>query len=143
RYQRLIALNEVGVDPSAFGVSLERFHAQYAERLRSWPLSMVTTSTHDTKRGEDAAAVLVLLTEIPDEWRATVYEWAALGEAHRPRSGDASEPSRRDEYMFYQALVGAWPFGWDGEEGRAEFVARMKAFMLTATREAKDETSWV
>jgi (1->4)-alpha-D-glucan 1-alpha-D-glucosylmutase len=44
--------------------------------------------------------------------------------------------------MFYQALVGAWPFGWDGEAGRPEFVARMKAFMRKATREAKEQTSW-
>jgi len=142
RYHRLIALNDVGSDPSTFGVSLERFHAQYAERLRSWPLSMVTTSTHDTKRGEDAAALIVLLTEIPDEWRSTVFEWGALAEAHRSRAGDALAPSRRDEYMYYQALIGAWPFGWDGEEGRLEFVTRMRAFMHKATREAKEETSW-
>jgi isoamylase len=142
RYHRLIALNEVGVDPAAFGVSLERFHAQYAERLRSWPLSMVTTSTHATKRGEDAAALLVLLTEMPDEWRAAVFEWSALADAHRSHDGDAPAPSRRDEYMYYQALIGAWPFGWDGEAGRPEFIARMRAFMRKATREAKEQTSW-
>ncbi len=53
RYSRLIALNEVGGDPATFGISVERFHAECAERFRSWPLSMATTSTHDTKRGED------------------------------------------------------------------------------------------
>ncbi|HTV24534.1 MAG TPA: malto-oligosyltrehalose synthase, partial [Polyangiaceae bacterium] len=141
RYHRLIALNEVGSDPAAFGVSLERFHAQYAERLRSWPLSMVTTATHDTKRGEDAASLIVLLTEMPEEWRAAVFEWTALAEPHRSRVGDAPAPTRRDEYMFYQALLGAWPLGWDGEAGRPEFVARMRAFMHKATREAKEQTS--
>jgi isoamylase len=142
RYHRLIALNEVGADPAAFGVSLERFHAQYAERLRTWPLSMLTTSTHDTKRGEDAASVIVLLTEIPNEWRAAVHEWAALADKYKSGNGNGVAPSRRDEYMFYQALVGAWPLGWDGQAGLGEFVARMKAFMLEATREAKDRTSW-
>jgi (1->4)-alpha-D-glucan 1-alpha-D-glucosylmutase len=45
--------------------------------------------------------------------------------------------------MFYQSLVGAWPFGWDGEAGRAEFIERMQAFMQKATHEAKLETSWI
>jgi (1->4)-alpha-D-glucan 1-alpha-D-glucosylmutase len=143
RYQRLIALNEVGGDPASFGISLERFHAQYAERLRSWPLSMVTTSTHDTKRGEDAAALLALLTEIPAEWRSAVFEWADLAQKYKSSAADGQAPTRRDEYMYYQALVGAWPFGWDGESERDAFVERMKAFMLKATREAKDQTSWV
>jgi isoamylase len=143
RYPRLIALNEVGGDPASFGISLERFHAQYAERLRSWPLSMVTTSTHDTKRGEDSAALLVLLTEIPEEWRSVVYAWAALAQKHKSGAADAEAPTRRDEYMYYQALVGAWPFGWDGQAERASFVARMQAFMLDATRDAQDHTSWV
>jgi len=143
RYARLIALNEVGADPSTFGISLERYHAQYAERLRSWPLSMVTTSTHDTKRGEDAAALLVLLSEMPVEWRGAVLGWAELADRHRTPVGDARWPSRRDEYLFYQALVGAWPFGWDGESGLGEFVRRMQAFMHKAAREAKEHTSWL
>jgi isoamylase len=143
RYARLLALNEVGADPASFGISLERFHAQYAERLRSWPLSMVTTSTHDTKRGEDAAAVLVLLTEMPNEWRAAVLRWAQLGDAYKSAIGDARWPNRRDEYLFYQAVVGAWPFGWNGDSGREQFVVRMKAFMHKATREAKEYTSWL
>ncbi len=143
RYHRLIALNEVGGDPSEFGISLERFHAQYAERLRSWPLSMVTTSTHDTKRGEDAAAVIAVLTEIPREWRAAVIEWSDLALRHKSVHGDGSVPTRRDEYMFYQALVGAWPFGWDGNAGRDQFIARLQEFMDTATHEAKEETSWL
>ncbi len=143
RYQRMIALNEIGADPAEFGISLERFHAQYAERLRSWPLSMVSTSTHDSKRGEDAAATIAVLTEIPDEWRATVLEWASLAEKYKSADGDRVSPTRRDEYMYYQTLVGSWPFGWDGEEGRADFIARVQAFMHKATHEAKDETSWL
>ncbi|HWO12208.1 MAG TPA: hypothetical protein VNN80_22085, partial [Polyangiaceae bacterium] len=143
RYHRLIALNEIGGDPASFGISLERFHAQYAERLRSWPLSMVTTSTHHTKRGEDVAASLVVLTEMPDEWRDAVLEWARLAAKYKSASSEPAAPSRRDEYMYWQALVGAWPFGWDGVAGLSEFTERLKAFMQKATREAKELTSWV
>jgi isoamylase len=143
RYHRLIALNEVGGDPAAFGLSAEHFHAQYAERFRSWPLSMASTSTHDTKRGEDAAAAIAVLTELPADWRRAVMEWRRLTERYKVERNNSSVPTRGDEYMFYQGLVGAWPYGWDGEQDREEFTARMLAFMQKATKEAKLETSWV
>lgn len=143
RYHRLIALNEVGADPGQFGISLERFHAECAERWRAWPLSMLTSSTHDTKRGEDAAAAIAVLTELPEQWRASVTAWSRLAERYKTRREDTLLPSRPDEYMFYQSLVGAWPFGWDGEHERAAFIERLQAFMEKATREAKQETSWV
>ncbi len=143
RYQRLIALNEVGGNPGQFGLSIERFHAESAERWRSWPLSLLATSTHDTKRGEDAAAMLAILTEVPDEWASAVARWASWAEKYKSPHGEARAPTARDEYMFYQALVGAWPFGWDGEQGREELTLRMQAFMQKATHEAKQETSWI
>ncbi|HET9956471.1 MAG TPA: glycogen debranching protein GlgX, partial [Polyangiaceae bacterium] len=143
RYQRLIALNEVGGDPASFGLSTEAFHAQYMEQLRSWPLGMLTTSTHDTKRGEDAAARLAVLTEMPQPWRDAVREWSALNHKYRTEAERGLAPSRRDEYMYYQALLGAWPFGWDGERGLDSFIQRMQAFMQKATNEAKEETSWI
>jgi isoamylase len=143
RYNRLIALNEVGGSPATFGNSIQRFHGDCTERLRSWPLSMVTTGTHDTKRGEDAAAAIAVLTEMPDAWGQAVRRWSMQLERYRRPSGDLKIPSRQDEYLFYQALVGAWPFGWDGESGREEFTARLQAYLQKATREAKVETSWL
>jgi isoamylase len=143
RYCRLIALNEVGGDPATFGISIEHFHADSTERLRGWPLSMASTSTHDTKRGEDAAAAIVVLTEMPEQWQNAVQAWAARAERYKSSWHDLPAPTRSDEYHFYQALVGAWPFGWDGKQGRAEFVVRMQEFMRKAIREAKRETSWL
>ncbi|MGC4063327.1 MAG: malto-oligosyltrehalose synthase [Polyangiaceae bacterium] len=144
RYHRFLALNEVGGNPARFGLSTERFLAEYAERLRSWPLSMVTTSTHDTKRGEDAAAALAVLTEMPEEWRAAVKSLAEIARPHKTPAVDALLPTARDEYLYYQALVGAWPFGWNGEDLQEceVFVERMKGFMAKATKEAKQETAW-
>jgi glycogen operon protein len=142
RYHRLVALNEVGGDPGQFGVSLEEFHRQNVERLRSWPLGMVTTSTHDTKRGEDARARIAVLSEMPGEWQRAVTRWARTMARHRSPGEGGAAPSRRLEYLFYQSLVGAWPFGWDGQEGRDEFAARLLAYMEKAVREAKEETSW-
>ena len=143
RYPRLIALNEVGSDPAVFGGTIEEFHLANSARFRHWPLAMLTTSTHDTKRGEDSAARVCVLTEMPREWRRTVTQWSRVAAAFRTVGDDAALPSRRDEYMFFQALVGAWPCGWDGKVDRDAFAKRMAAFMEKATMEAKQETSWI
>jgi isoamylase len=145
RYHRLIALNEVGNDPGVFGNSIEAFHAANLERLRSWPLGMICTSTHDTKRGEDARARIATLSEIPGEWQRTVTRWSRTLARHRGGSSIGPIPSRHTEYMLYQALLGAWPFGWDGrdEATRNQLLERLLAFTQKAGREAKLETTWV
>jgi (1->4)-alpha-D-glucan 1-alpha-D-glucosylmutase len=128
RYVRMIALNEVGGDPSLFGVTPERFHAEIEHASEQWPRSMLASSTHDTKRSEDVRARLAVLSEIPGAWEVTVRRWAEHAATHR--SGPA--PDRHDEYMIYQTLVGAWPI--DAE--------RAVAYVMKAIREAKVHTSW-
>jgi (1->4)-alpha-D-glucan 1-alpha-D-glucosylmutase len=127
-FNRLVALNEVGGDPGRFGVSVEEFHRECAETQARWPRTMLATSTHDTKRGEDVRARLALLSEIPERWMAAVRRWTAINESHR--RGDW--PDRNSEYLLYQTLVGAWPIGAD----------RVTAYMEKAAREAKAHTSW-
>jgi glycogen operon protein len=142
RYLRLVNRNEVGAEPAQFAVSPEEFHGHNAERLRRWPLGMTTLSTHDTKRGEDTGARIAALTELPDEWRRAVSRWSRRAEKAKASLDGAPAPARGDEYLFYQALVGAWPYGWDGAAGRGEFAERLQAFMAKATKEAKLHTSW-
>jgi glycogen operon protein len=142
RYTRFVCLNEVGGLPSKFGTSLDEFHALNAERARSFPLSMLTTSTLDTKRGEDASARLAVLSEIPAQFQATL---SALREASAPLRASVNgraAPSPVAEYLYYQTLIGAWPPGWDGERDRGEFATRMIDFMHKAERAAKLDTSW-
>jgi (1->4)-alpha-D-glucan 1-alpha-D-glucosylmutase len=127
-YNRMIALNEVGGDPSRFGLSVEAFHAAAGDAQAQWPLSMLATATHDTKRGEDVRARLALLSEIPAQWTAAVRRWSTLADRYR----SAEWPDRNTEYFFYQTLVGAWPLD----------VERALAYMEKATREAKAFTSW-
>jgi isoamylase len=142
RYPRLLSLNEVGGDPARFGESIESFHRQNFERSRSWPLSMIATSTHDAKRGTDAASRISVLSEMPEEFARALRELSALAEGVRVRLKGRLAPSRSLEYEFYQAVVGAWPFDWDGKADRPAFIGRMKEFMLKAVREAKRESSW-
>jgi (1->4)-alpha-D-glucan 1-alpha-D-glucosylmutase len=141
RYNRLVALNEVGSDPAVFGASVAEFHRENAERARRWPHGLLTSSTHDTKRSEDVRARIAVLSELPREWRAAVNRWARLNRRAKTRVEGASAPDRNDEYLFYQTLLGVWP--WDAETPDDAFVARIEAFMLKAAREAQVHTSWV
>jgi len=127
-YNRFIALNEVGGDPSLFAVSLDAFHDAQAKAQREHPAAMLTLSTHDTKRSGDVRARLSLLSECPDEWTAAVGRWAALTDRHR--TGGWSD--RNVEYFFYQTLAGAWPLS----------IERAVQVMEKSTREAKEHTSW-
>lgn len=143
RYARLICLNEVGGNPTRFGTSVEQFHAANEERVRSWPLSMTTTSTHDTKRGEDTAARIAVLSELPREWARTVRRWTEFASAAARGIPHEFVPAPTLQYQLFQTLVGAWPFGWDGRTQRGQFVQRLNAYALKASREAKERTSWL
>ncbi len=142
RYNRLACLNEVGRNPGEFGGSIEDFHAQNVERMRTWPLGMVTTSTHDSKRGEDTSVRIAVLSELPDIWRRSVRAFAAIAESVRETVNGEPAPSRSLEYLFYQTLVGVWPIGWNGIDDRAPLIARMSEFAFKASKEAKQQTSW-
>jgi (1->4)-alpha-D-glucan 1-alpha-D-glucosylmutase len=139
RYHRLLALNEVGGDASAKGLSVEAFHATMQARSKEWPHGMTATATHDTKRGEDARARLAALTEIAGEWTSTAAKWKVLNAPHLVINGNIRAPSVTAEYMLYQTLLGAWPL--DGHD--ETFVERMQAYALKAAREGKQETSWL
>ncbi|HEX5499376.1 MAG TPA: malto-oligosyltrehalose synthase, partial [Thermomicrobiales bacterium] len=140
-YNRLVSLNEVGGDPAIFGVGPELFHRHNASRRRRWPHELLASSTHDTKRSEDVRARIDVLSEMPREWRAALNRWTRLNRRHRGRVDGASAPARNDEYLFYQTLLGAWPF--DATRPDAEFVDRIETFMLKAVREAQVHTSWI
>jgi (1->4)-alpha-D-glucan 1-alpha-D-glucosylmutase len=132
RYQRLVALNEVGGDPGEFGLSAEAFHAACARTHAEWPLTMTTLSTHDTKRSEDVRARLALLSEDPAGWASAAAELIALGERHQSAAG----PDRNAIYLLLQTLVGASLAGEPLDADRAV------AYLEKATREAKQHTSW-
>jgi (1->4)-alpha-D-glucan 1-alpha-D-glucosylmutase len=126
RYARLLALNDVGGDPSRFGLPVERFHAANIERARRFPHNLLITQTHDTKRSGDVRARIGALAGMPDEWAAHVRRWF---EACSPLRG----PDPRERYFIFQTLVGAWPIEPE----------RLEAYVEKALREAKRTTSWI
>lgn len=141
RYQPLLALNEVGGDPSATGRSAGEFHRVNGERASSRSRTMLATSTHDTKLGEDVRARLVALSELPDEWRRVLREWRRIARQGTRRSRDA-QVDENDAYRFFQALAGTWPC--DGAAAASPAYAdRLVEFMRKSVREAKRNTSWI
>jgi (1->4)-alpha-D-glucan 1-alpha-D-glucosylmutase len=123
RYTRFIALNEVGGDPSHFGLELDAFHEAQALRQLTAPHSMTTLSTHDTKRGEDVRARLAVLSELPTEW----------SELMRTLCSATSLPDPSFAFLLWQTFAGA---GFIERE-------RMHAYAEKAMREAATNTTWV
>lgn len=120
RYTQLGTLTEVGGDPSIPPVA--GFHEAQQSRLASWPHSMTTLSTHDTKRSEDVRARLAVLSEIPDRWTQVMGELRTIATTgHGPLDA-----------LIWQAAVGAWPISTE----------RLLAYATKAAREAAEATGW-
>jgi (1->4)-alpha-D-glucan 1-alpha-D-glucosylmutase len=129
RYNRFVALNQVGGDPGEWSLEPEEFHRGNLERARRFPRALLTTHTHDAKRSGDVTARLVALSGMAREWVEAVHRWRGLN-AHLKAEG---APDGNEELMIYQALVGAWPLERE----------RLLRYVEKALREAKTNTSWV
>jgi (1->4)-alpha-D-glucan 1-alpha-D-glucosylmutase len=123
RWNRFVALNEVGGAPDRFGVSPEQFHTLAARRDASAPHTMTALSTHDTKRSEDVRARLAVLSETTAEWGAVLRRWSA----RHPL------PSPSLELLAWQSVLGAWPIS----------AERLRDSLGKASKEAKLVTSHV
>jgi (1->4)-alpha-D-glucan 1-alpha-D-glucosylmutase len=141
-HNRLISLNEVGSDPTQFGVEPAVLHEWMANRRAAWPSALSATSTHDTKRGEDVRARVNVLSEIPGAWKGAATKWRALNRRLKVEVRGALAPDANEEYLIYQTLVGAWPFEID-DRTRAQLVERLVAYTTKALRESKVHTSWL
>ena len=145
RYNVLLSINEVGGDPGRFGRSVAEFHEASAQRLRNWPLEMLTTSTHDTKLGEDVRARINAISELSAEWTREVGRWMRLNQ----RRADArSRPNRRRTATTNTASIRRSSAAGRSTPAAAtrrppDLVGRLQEYMLKAVREAKVHTSWL
>ncbi len=143
-YNRFISANEVGGSPDQFGISLEEFHHGNWERGKSWSYSMLSTSTHDSKRSEDVRARLNVLSEIPQQWSAQVIRWRRANRSKKKTLGDGrTVPDANEEYFLYQTLVGALPFEMDDQTSREDFIDRIQTYLTKAVHEGKVNLSWI
>lgn len=140
RFNRLIALSDVGAKPDRFTQSVAAMHEIILARLAQQPHGLLCTSSHDTKRGEDTRARVAALSGHVDEWVASVTEW------RKQLSALPIDPN--DSYAFFQLLLGAWPtaFPTDGPlaaEQLGAFRERVQGAMLKSIREARLRTNWI
>ena len=118
RWNRFVALNEVGGDPGRFSLSAADFHAANLARP---PRNLLATTTHDTKRSGDVRARLVAIAADPAGWEAVVRE----------RIEGWRDPN--EAYLILQTVVGAWPLTPE----------RLQRYLEKALREAKVHTTWI
>jgi (1->4)-alpha-D-glucan 1-alpha-D-glucosylmutase len=143
-YTRFVSSNEVGGSAKSFGISLETLHQSNQERLNHSPDSMLTTSTHDTKRSEDVRNRLNVLSELPQAWSASVRRWQRMNQRFKRTLEDGRvAPDGNEEYLLYQTILGAWPWRMESMQDREQYVERIKQYAAKALSEAKVNLSWI
>lgn len=140
-FNRLAGLNEVGGNPKQFGITVQRFHERNRVRLAETPGTLLTTTTHDTKRSEDVRARIAVLSEIPGEWEASLLNWRKVNAKLKTEVDGEPAPSANEEYLLYQTLLGTWPLSED--EVNEIYLGRIQQYMLKAIKEAKVNSSWI
>jgi (1->4)-alpha-D-glucan 1-alpha-D-glucosylmutase len=148
RYNRFVARNEVGSSPEQFAVPLGSFHKANQLRAEKWPHTLLATSTHDTKRGEDARARLAALSLVPEEWAAKVTSWSRILRARRGDVEGTAPPARNDEYLFLQNLIASWPAELTPPlalkpKKLAAYTERLQETMTKSLREARVRSNWI
>jgi (1->4)-alpha-D-glucan 1-alpha-D-glucosylmutase len=143
-YTRFLSSNEVGGSAKSFGISLEALHQSNQERLKYSPDSMLTTSTHDTKRSEDVRNRLNVLSELPQLWSAAVRRWQKMNSKFKSKMEDGrTAPDGNEEYLLYQTILGAWPWQMESREDCEGYLERIKQYASKALSEAKVNLSWI
>lgn len=125
RFTRCLAHCEVGAEPSDC--------AWTPARLAEWAASrtgrdLLLTSSHDTKRAEDARMRLVAMTHLPEVFAAL---WEAASDL--PGAGEVDPAQRWYVLQSWLAIH---------EDGRGDIGDRLAAHMEKALREAREVTSW-
>ncbi|CAD7041718.1 malto-oligosyltrehalose synthase [Pseudorhizobium endolithicum] len=144
RNHRLLAMNEVGSEADPAPASVEHFHEEMTIRRQRQPDALSATSTHDTKRGEDARARLYTISEAPDHWAASVDRWREINSQAVAHLSGGAAPEPAVEWMLYQALAGVWPadLATDDRDGLKALEERFLQYVEKALREAKQRTTW-
>jgi (1->4)-alpha-D-glucan 1-alpha-D-glucosylmutase len=137
----LLSRNDVGFSTERFSVPVADFHQACSQRLETFPDNLLTTATHDHKRGEDSRARLAVLSERSTWYAEQVEHWRVLA---APLRNDPMAPSAGDELILYQALLGSWPLELRSDDTQAlqNYAQRVWQWQQKALREAKLQSSW-
>ncbi|QUS36813.1 malto-oligosyltrehalose synthase [Falsirhodobacter algicola] len=125
RWNRYLAANEVGSLPDEAVLDAAGFDA-FVQRIAPGHVNL--TSTHDTKRAEDARMRLVAISHLPRQFHALWQEANQL-------PGAQDVPANLRWYIL-QTLLAMW------EDGRDDIAPRLTTHLEKAMREAKEITNW-
>ena len=126
RYFRLAALNEVGGSPARFGLSVVEFHEANARAAARFPLHLLTTYTHDTKRSPDVRSRIAAPDVVP---RRVAREACADGTTS---SGGLDDP--REEVLVLPDAR---------RRGCRSSASGSTRYLEKALREGKVNTNWL
>ena len=140
----LLSRYDVGFDPQHLGGDAASFHDECQNRARTFPDSMLTTATHDNKRGEDTRARLAVLSERAPWLAEQVQTWQGLAAPLRRELDNICAPTPGDEAILYQSLLGSWAPDLDVDDagGMQAYLERLLGWQEKALREAKLISSW-
>ncbi|AEV99453.1 malto-oligosyltrehalose synthase [Niastella koreensis] len=138
-YNALLGHNEVGDTPDIENYTIQDFHQWVQQRQQQFPFSLNTTSTHDTKRGEDGRLRVNALTWFTIEWQQVNEHWRLINAPCKESRDGKPMPAGEDEYFIYQSLIAGFPAD---EQVTEEYVERLKAYYIKSVREAKLFTTW-
>lgn len=126
RYVRFASLCEVGGEPGRFGTTVDEFHVAQKAVQRSHPLTMLTGSTHDTKRSGDVRARAAALTAEHLAWAEAVDAWTPVAAEAVPGIDAAMVSLALQTAVTCPGLV----------------PRRLAGFLTKSAREAELYTSW-
>jgi (1->4)-alpha-D-glucan 1-alpha-D-glucosylmutase len=136
QFNLLVSLNEVGAHPVPLPEDpIGAYHFHNSRIAGTRPLTMTASSTHDTKRSEDVRARISAISQVAQRWSHRVEAWHGRNRRHRTTP---AVPTRNEELLIYQTLVGAWPI-----DSRDDFESRLNDYLVKAAREAKVHTAWL
>ncbi|KIZ38645.1 maltooligosyl trehalose synthase, partial [Stutzerimonas stutzeri] len=140
----LLSRNDVGFDPQHFSAPLQAFHDECLQRAEHFPRNMLTTATHDHKRGEDTRARIAVISERAEWFAGKVRRWREMTASRIQQLGDGAAPSPGDELMLFQILLGSWPLELrvDDQAAVEQYCTRILQWQEKALREAKLRTTW-
>ena len=137
RWNRFLAVNEVGSEPTLIGGSTDSFHDFCAQLSTAWPATMTTMSTHDTKRSEDVRARLTAMLEHARQWQACLSELRGATESVRSPLVDGPT-----ELLLWQTVLGTWRLPGTAAGLEPIPAPRLRDYLTKAMREARTFTRW-
>ncbi len=145
RYNRFIALNEVGGDPDRFGTTVAAFHKANQRSARSTGRTRCSPPRRTTPSAAKMPARAWLPIGTAEEWAQQLPVWTRILRAGRGDiEGTAPRPQRRVPALSAagRLLAARTENGQLGGEPLHIYAERIKQAVVKSMREAKVHSTW-